>query len=59
MITKYRIVVDLIFTDVTKRDSVYNKIKIALANAKTTDSWETGNISKVESQLPDSASEVV
>jgi hypothetical protein len=58
-ITRYRIVANLEFDDSTKRDTVYTKIKTALANAKTTDAWVTGSIQKDEYTRPEVSQETV
>lgn len=47
------------FATAIARDNVYNKIKTALANAKSADAWESGNLRKYESVAPESTQEAV
>lgn len=58
-ITRYRITVALDFDSATKRDTIYDKIKTALANAKASDAWISGSINKDEYTRPDQSSETV
>lgn len=58
-ITRYRITMALDFDNITKRDNVYDKVKIALANAKIADSWISGTVSKDEYSKPDTSSESI
>lgn len=58
-ITRYRITVALDFDSAARRDTVYDKIKAALANAKTSDAWVSGNINKDEYTRPEQSTETV
>ena len=58
-ITRYRIMVSLDFDTAAKRDTVYDKMKVALANAKISDAWISGTITKDEYSRPDSSNESV
>jgi len=57
--TIYIISCRLEFSTAAARDSVFSKMKTALANAKTNDTWTNGMIRKDEQTVADSAQEAV
>lgn len=57
--TIYVITCRMEFATETARNNVYDKMKTALANAKSSDSWTNGMIRKDEQYVADSAQENV
>jgi len=59
MSSTYRLTLTLDFDDEAVRDSAHTKIKNALGNVKTTDTWLSGSLNKTDFYQPINLTESV